>query len=146
MNNLHLLMQQNNLDLEEGLTEDSRLYVEHNQYGAEPNFGVVIFTEGILANEANTLVEAVQGRDVQGTIGGVKSIPQLDAMENPVLGPDGKPVPPENIPEGVVHVTNNALTFQIGPNQGKTASVSLRSVNTRILSRGVKNESGYTPY
>jgi flagellin len=118
------------------------------------------------------LVEAVQGRDVQGTIGGelafgegqyltaaegtsaegtvvqyiggVKSIPQLDPMGNPVLGPDGKPVPPENIPEGAVHVTNNALTFQIGPNQDQTASVSLPSVNTRILGRGVENESGYT--
>ena len=172
MNNLHLLMKQNNLDLEVGLTEDSRLYVEHNQYGSEPNFGVVVSTEGILGDEANTLIEAVQGRDVQGTIGGelafgegqyltaaegtsaegtvvqyiggVKSIPQLDPMGNPVLGPDGKPVPPENIPEGAVHVTNNALTFQIGPNQDQTASVSLPSVNTRILSRGVENESGYT--
>ena len=172
MNNLQLLMQQNNLDLEVGLTEDSRLYVEHNQYGSEPNFGVVVSTEGILASEANALVEAVQGRDVQGTIGGelafgegqyltaaegtnaegtmveyiggVKSIPQLDAMGNPVIGPDGKPVPPENIPEGAVHVTNNALTFQIGPNQDQTASVSLPSVNTRILGRGVENESGYT--
>ena len=118
MNNLHLLMKQNNLDLEVGLTEDSRLYVEHNQYGSEPNFGVVVSTEGILGDEANTLIEAVQGRDVQGTIGGelafgegqyltaaegtsaegtvveymggVKTIPQLDAQGNPVIGADGQ--------------------------------------------------------
>jgi len=171
MNNLQLLMKQNRLSLEVGLTEDNRLFVEHEQYGSEPNFGAVVSTEGILASEANVLEEAVQGRDVQGTIGGelafgegqyltaaegtraegtvveyvggVKTIPQLDVNGNPLLGPDGQPLSPESIPEGAVHVTNAALTFQIGPNQGQKASVPLPNVNTRILSRGVENESGY---
>ena len=68
--NLEQLVTQNGLNVEVGLTEDGRLFVEHNEYGSEPTFGAVVSVGGLLSEEANTLEEAVQGLDVQGTIGG----------------------------------------------------------------------------
>ncbi len=172
MNSLSQMISQNRLALDIGLTEDNRLWVEHQLYGSEPNFGAVVSSSGILTRDANVLEEAIQGRDVQGTIGGdlaygegqyltaaegtraegtvveyiggVKTMPQLGPDGQPLLDPEGNPLPPEDIPEGAVYVTNNALTFQIGPNQDQKASVALPNVNTRILSREIENESGYT--
>ncbi len=68
--NLSQQAKQNNLKLEFGITEDKRMWVEHLEYGSEPSFGAVVGVAGILTEEANNLGEAVQGTDVQGTIGG----------------------------------------------------------------------------
>ena len=170
-NSLTTLANQNRLAINVGLTDDNRLYVEHKEYGSEPNFGAVFSAAGLLTEEANVLEEAIQGNDVQGTIGGelahgegqyltaaegtraegttvkyeggVKTMPQLDELGNPYLDENGRPVPPKNTAEGAVYITNNALTFQIGPNQDQHASIPLPNVNTRTMSRDIENESGF---
>jgi len=170
--NLQQMSAQNNLNVEIGLTEDKRLWVEHMEYGSEPSFGAVVSAAGLLTDEANVLEESVQGTDVQGTIGGelahgdgqfltgargskaeglvveytggVKTQPQVDEAGNPIMGDDGKPVGPAQIAEGAVYVTNNSLNFQVGPAQTQTAKISLPNINAHSLARGVKNDSGYT--
>lgn len=201
--NVEQLVAQNGLNLEVGLTEDGRLYAEHIDYGSEPTFGAMVSVEGLLTEEAGKLEEAIQGLDVQGTIGGelaygagqyltaaqgtradgltiqytgeVKTEPQVDEFGNPVmyneldeegnivgvpkldeegnimLDSEGNPImdmsprpaPPVDATEGFIYVSNNALNFQIGPNQGQTVSIDLPSVNTQTLARGVENESGF---
>jgi len=68
--NVEQLISQNNLNVEVGLTEEGQLFVEHNEYGSEPTFGAVVSVAGFLTEEANVMEEAVQGLDIQGTIGG----------------------------------------------------------------------------
>jgi flagellin len=145
--------------------------VEHREYGSEPSFGAICSIAGILTDEENVLQEAVQGVDVQGTIGGelahgegqyltaakgtraegttikyeggVKTRPQVDELGQPLLDENGVPLPPVSVTEGSVYVANNSLNFQVGPNQNQTASVSLPNVNTHVLSKMVPNDSGY---
>jgi len=45
--------------------------------------------------------------------------------------------------DGYVHITQNALSFQIGPNQVQNSKFSLQSVNPEELARSVENESGF---
>lgn len=45
--------------------------------------------------------------------------------------------------DGYVHITQNALSFQIGPNQVQNSKFSLQSVNPEELGRGMENESGF---
>jgi len=172
LRNLQVLVDQNGLKLDIGLTEDKRLFVEHKEYGSEPSFGAMVSADGLLTEEANQLQEAVQGTDVQGTIGGelaygegqfltaaegtkadgltieysggVKSAPVLDDQGNPVLGPDGKPVQAQDMTEGHAYVTNNSLNFQVGPSQNHTARIDLPNLNTHTMSRGIDNDSGFT--
>lgn len=172
LRNLQLLIDQNGLKLDVGLTDDKRLFVEHQEYGSEPSFGAMVSVDGLLADGANELQEAVQGMDVQGTIGGelaygegqyltgakgtdaegltvqysggVKTQPQLDAQGNPILDENGQPVPPEAMTEGHVYVTNNSLNFQVGPGQDMAARIDLPNLNTHTMSRGVDNDSGYS--
>ena len=44
---------------------------------------------------------------------------------------------------GSVYVAQNSLKFQVGANQGQTVGLSVGSVNTDILSRGIQNKSGF---
>jgi len=44
--------------------------------------------------------------------------------------------------DGYVHLTQNSLAFQIGPNQGQQRKVSVSSVNPELLANDVKNEKG----
>ena len=168
--NLQQMVTQNNLKLEVGLTEDNRLFVEHTEYGSEPTFGAVVSVEGLLTDEAHSLEEAVQGLDVHGTIGGelahgdgenltaakgtkadgltiqytggVKGSVKFDDNGEPVLNENGEQVM-EDVMEGAVYVTNNALSFQVGPQQDQTARIALPNINTHQLSRGIDNDSGY---
>ena len=172
LRNLQVLIDQNGLQLEVGMTEDSRLFVEHQEYGSEPSFGAMVSADGLLTEEANKLQEAVQGSDVQGTIGGelaygegqfltaaqgtkadgltveykggVKSMPQVDAQGNPILDANGQPLEAQEMVEGNAYVTNNSLNFQVGPSQNHTARIDLPNLNTHTMSRGIDNDSGYT--
>jgi flagellin len=45
---------------------------------------------------------------------------------------------------GRVAVTQNSLVFQVGGNAGQTTRLSLVNTNTRVLGRGLVNESGFT--
>ena len=171
LRNIQQKIEQNSLNLDIGMTDDGRFFVEHREYGSEPSFGIIASIAGILTDEENVLQEAVQGIDVQGTIGGelahgegqyltaakgtraegttikyeggVKTQPQLDAAGNPMVDENGVPYPPMETTEGSVYVANNSLNFQVGPNQRQTAAVSLPNVNTHVLSKMVENDSGY---
>jgi flagellin len=60
----------------------------------------------------------------------------------------GNKITPENAgPDaesaGRVAVYQNSLQFQIGPNAGQNARVSLINTNTRVLGRGVVNDAGF---
>ena len=171
VNNLQQMTSQNNMSLEVGTTEDKRLWVEHTAYGSEPSFGAVISEAGLLTEEANSLAESVQGNDVQGTIGGelahgdgrflsaaqgtkaeglvveyvggVKTKPQTDAEGKPVVDAEGKPASPEDMVEGAAYVTNNSLTFQVGPAQEQWARIDLPNINSNTISRDVENDSGF---
>jgi len=162
---------QNNLDLSLGVTEDGRMWVEQNQYGSEPSFGAVVSAAGILTDEANSLAEAIQGTDIQGTIGGelaygdgqyltgaegtkseglvmqytggIKVEVGTDAEGNPILDENGQPAEVQEKAEGAVYVTNNALNFQVGPSQNQTARVSLPNINSHSLGQRVVNDSGF---
>ena len=46
--------------------------------------------------------------------------------------------------EGYVHVTQNALVFQIGPNHKQTVAFSAGDLRTEQLARDVDNESGFS--
>ena len=171
LRNIQQKIEQNGLELEMGVTEDSRFFVEHKQYGSEPSFGAICSIGGLLTEEGNVLQEAIQGNDLQGTIGGelahgegqyltaakgtkadglvvnydggVKSIPQVDEAGQPILNEDGTPVGPTDVIEGAVYVANNSLSFQIGPSQNQTASINLPNINTHTMSTRVDNESGF---
>ena len=45
--------------------------------------------------------------------------------------------------EGFVHVTQNSLSFQVGPTRGQQVKVSLIDAKTDRLSMNIPNESGY---
>jgi len=171
LRNLQLLADQNDLKVNVGLTEDKRMFVEHQEYGSEPSFSAMVSVGGLLTSEANQMEESIQGNDVQGTIGGemaygegqfltaaknskadgltveytggVKSTPKVDAQGNPAVDAEGKPLPPEGTIEGTVIVTNNSLHFQVGPGQGMGSRIDLPNMNTHTLSRGIENDSGF---
>ncbi|MCZ6645002.1 MAG: flagellin [SAR324 cluster bacterium] len=45
--------------------------------------------------------------------------------------------------EGRVHVSQNSLSFQVGPTKDNQVRISLLNVNTQQLARGVLNENGF---
>jgi flagellin len=45
--------------------------------------------------------------------------------------------------EGYVHVTQNSLSFQVGPTRGQQVRISLLDSKTDRLATGIKNESGF---
>jgi flagellin len=45
--------------------------------------------------------------------------------------------------EGYVHVSQNSLSFQVGPTRGQQVRISLIDAKTDRLATGVKNESGF---
>ena len=45
--------------------------------------------------------------------------------------------------EGFVHVSQNSLVFQIGPNEGQLRRISVDSINPEELSKGVENSSNF---
>lgn len=171
LRNMRGMVEQNGLMIDVGLTEEGRLFAEHQEYGSEPSFGAIASVAGILTDEENVLLEAIQGNDVQGTIGGelahgegqyltaakgtradglvikyeggLKTVPQVDENGQPRLDESGNPLPPKDSMEGAVYVANNALNFQIGPNQNQTASINLPNINTNVMSQRVANESGF---
>ena len=48
-----------------------------------------------------------------------------------------------DVVDGNVHVSQNSLAFQIGPNQGQLRRISVQSIDPEHLSKGVVNESSF---
>lgn len=159
---------QNGLDLTVFLTPDNTLFVRHNGYGKKNTFQASSSIEGALSEEENVMEKAMPGVDIVGTIKGVAARGQgqilfgIKGDENtdglavrysgPLVliqeeGPDGLPIyerqPREGI-AGVVHVYNNALNFQVGPNPGQFITQAMPLVEPRFLGRGVGTDSKVT--
>jgi flagellin len=135
---------------------DNTVELVHNQYGSKYRFAVSSSTAGFLSKESLTMEQSMGGQDVMGTVGG-----QFASGEGRVLtGGSGTRVDGlkvlytgdvvtevgagEGAPAaGRVSVYQNSLVFQVGPNPGQSAAVSLLNTNTRNLSRGVINEAGF---
>jgi flagellin len=149
-------VEDNGLNVTLSVTEDGRLMIRHDEYGSAPSFSVASKTAGVLSEEAGQMTSALAGKNVQGTIGG-----HVTTSEGLVLtGADGTPVEGLQIrytgdtlteadagegdpAAGRVAVYQNSLIFQVGPNAGQAESVSLVNTNTRVLGRGLANESGF---
>ena len=48
-----------------------------------------------------------------------------------------------DVVDGKVHVSQNSLAFQIGPNQGQLRRISVQSIDPEHLSKGVVNENNF---
>ncbi|HKI99382.1 MAG TPA: flagellin [bacterium] len=144
-----------NVDLT--LNQDNTLSIVHRDYGSDHGFSVSSSTAGVLSKESRTMEGAVAGKDIVGTIGGEAAIGKGQVL----TGVEGTKVeglsvrysgnkvsdPGDDDPStaaGRVAVFQNSLVFQVGANVGQTVAVSLVNVNTRVLGRGVRNDSGYT--
>jgi flagellin len=146
----------NGLQLNMLVDEQGVLEFEHKEFGSAPNFSVSSATAGVLSPQSRVMVGATGGQDIEGVIGG-----EIALGEGQVLtGAEGTRVeglavryvgdlttPREAGPDapfaGRVAAFQNSLIFQVGPNVGQTTAVSLVNTNTRVLGRGVNNESLY---
>ena len=141
------------LDIEMIENDDGTLEFAHNKFGSDQGFSVSSSTAGVLSKESRAMESATEGSDIRGTIGGyvttgrgqnltgVDGTPieglQVRYKGDRVVAEDGDEV------SGRVAVYQNSLVFQVGGNVGQTVSVSLVNANTRVLGRGVDNESEY---
>jgi len=145
------------LDIDMIVHDDKTVEFVHHQYGSKYGFSVSSSTPGFLSQESLKMEQAVSGKDIQGSIGGqfasgegrtltggsgtrvdgLKILYTGNVVTDPDAGPDAKTA-------GRMAVYQNSLVFQVGPNPGQSASVSLLNTNSRMLARGVVNEAGYT--
>ncbi len=146
----------NGLNLEMNVLDNGMLQFIHEDFGSEPTFSASSSSAGVLSSQSRTMEAATGGQDIRGTIGGEVTIGRGQSL----VGAEGTRVdgllvrytgdvitPAEAGPEapiaGRMAVFQNSLIFQVGPNVGQTVSASLVNTNTRVLARGVTNESGY---
>ncbi|MCH8882426.1 MAG: flagellin [SAR324 cluster bacterium] len=146
-------MEKNGLDIVFEQDEDGAFMLRHNKFGSEFAVSASSSTAGVLSPEAREMVQAF-GQDIRGNIGGelatgvgqVLTGTEGTRVEDLAVRYTGeKTVDPDDEEEivGKVAVFQNSLIFQVGPNVGQTESISLLNTNTRVLGRGVVNESGF---
>ena len=144
------------LDIQMIVHDDKTVEFVHNQYGSKYTFSVSSSTAGFLSKESLTMQRSEGGKDIQGSIGGQYAYgdgrtltggagTRVDGLK--ILYTGDKTTAPDAgegaDTAGRVTVYQNSLVFQIGPNPGQSASVSLLNTNTRNLARGVVNEAGF---
>ena len=144
------------LDIQMIVHEDKTLEFVHHQYGSKYTFSVSSSTQDFLSHESLKMEQAKSGKDIEGSIGGQFASGEgriltggqgtrVDGLKvlytgNVVTAPDAGEGAPS---AGRVTVYQNSLVFQVGPNPGQSAAVSLLNTNTRMLARGVVNDAGY---
>jgi flagellin len=153
------------LDLDISLSPEGMLVVQHREFGGGSRFQAISSVAGVLSFEAGKAQQAMPGRDVRGTIGGEAAIGNgevlsgIEGNENTtglmvkVLGTAVRVTDQEgNVSVmrrheagdvGTVHVFNNAVAFQTGPNPGQRTTVALPNVSPQFLGRQVANASGF---
>ncbi|MDT8447657.1 MAG: flagellin [bacterium] len=145
------------LDVEVSLNEQNQLVVTHKQYGSGQQFQVSSTSSGLLSDEGGAVQTIDNGQDIEGSINGETTSGKGQVLtgssgtanvEGLKVGFWGRAGTDGDIPEGGVKigsvaVSNNSLTFQIGGNQGQTASVSLFDTSSKSLGKGVENDSGF---
>jgi flagellin len=137
-------------------TDNGAILIEHNQYGSDHTFSAASSTAGVLSEKGGIFQTAMRGKDLRGMINGEATIGKGETMTG-ISGnkkTDGLSVryhAPDNAPAiadggtnvGKVNVTQNALTFQIGPGQGQKVRIALQNVSSGTLARGVENLSAF---
>jgi len=130
--------------------------IEHNLYGSEHTFTAASSTAGVISKEAGSFVEATAGNNLRGTINGEPTVGMGEMMTG-ITGnqtTDGLTVSfhtndpnfaetEEGTVVGRVNVNQNAMTFQIGPNQGQKVNIAMQNVSSGALARGIDNVSGF---
>jgi flagellin len=139
-------------------TDNNSIQIEHNMYGNENTFSAASSTAGVLSEKGGIFQAALKGKDLRGTINGEAAIGKGETMTgisgnkktdglsvryHPTDQVQAQGVPAGGLNVGKVSVTQNALTFQIGPGQGQTARIALQNVSSGTLARGVENRSGF---
>ncbi len=139
---------------------DEVIVFRHRQFGSDPNFSVSSSIKNFLGQNVgvNETAFSIPGRDVEGTIGGspeVKYTETIDDViyeifnhsENRIAGMFKRDKSNEllvgDVVDGNVHVSQNSLAFQIGPNQGQLRRISVQSIDPENLSKRVVNESNF---
>ena len=124
------------------------LTLRHQKFGSRPSFELTSSEDGVLGAEENVKMVIQNGLDVQGTIQGegatgrghiLKGNWDNRQTEGLVLSYTGK----ELGEVGNVIVKQNALTFQIGPNQEQQAQILIENTGANTFSRGLPNDSGF---
>ena len=144
------------MDLKMEVHKDNTVSFIHNRYGSDYTFEASSKSAGFISDKSLQMQRSMGGEDIEGTIGGQfatgkgqiltgGSGTRVDGLKVLYTGDvttakdasDGAPS------AGRVSVYQNALNFQIGPNPGQNAAVSLINTNTRVLAQGVVNEAGF---
>jgi flagellin len=143
------------MDLKMIRNADDTISIVHNKYGTDYGFEASSKTPGFISDKSLQM-DRVLGEDIEGTLGGQfaqgkgqvlmgGSGSRVDGLRVLYTGdkvtPKGAGADAETA--GRVAVYQNSLNFQIGPNPGQNAAVSLINTNTRVLARGVVNDSGF---
>jgi flagellin len=132
------------------------IMIEHNNYGSQYSFSAASSTAGVISKEPGTFVTADNGKDLSGTINGEPTVGMGETMKG-ISGnvtTDGLTVrfhtddpnfapTEEGTSVGKVKVNQNAMTFQIGPNQGQKVNIAMQNVSSGTLARGIDNKSGF---
>ena len=165
-----------NVNVDIFLDAGGHFVVRHGDFGDEPRFSVTSSVAGILSTEANLANFAVQGKDVEGSIGkeialgdgqfltaveGTKAeglqirfTRELGERTEPVFDDEGKEVGLKIVEEtneelvgkpleGFVHVAQQSISFQVGPNNKQVTELSIDNVRTNKLGRGIANDSKF---
>ena len=130
--------------------------IEHNLFGSAHTFTAASSTAGVLSQQGNQFQASVAGNDISGTINGEATYGKGEIMTG-LSGnrttegltvrfhpSDPNLAPPEGGQSaGRIMVSQNALTFQIGPSQGQTVNIALPNVSAGSLANGIENQSGF---
>jgi flagellin len=146
----------NGIDATLTVSEDGIMTLTHNEFGSKHTLSVSSSTAGVLSDESRTMMSAMPGRDIEGNIGGEVAFGEgqmlTGAAGTKVQGLQaryfGDVVTDRDAGEdaeaaGRVAVFQNSPVFQVGALAGQQVSVSLSNTNTRVLGRGVVNDSSY---
>lgn len=152
MNALERQIKESGLNINVKLADDNRIRFEHNEFGSKHSFSASSSTAGLVSVQANTSIESNKGLDVQGRINGEEAFgdgqmltgkDDTKTISGLKVRYTGSQPDEKGAVVGSVSVFQNSLVYQIGANHGQTTSISLKSMNSNSLGRGVDNESGF---
>jgi flagellin len=146
----------NGLDLRLEVFEDGTIGFRHNRFGSEHTFTLSSSTAGVLSEQSRVMMSAVPGKDIEGTIGLEVAFGEGQVLTGaPGTSAQGlrlryfgdvttaRDAGPDVPIAGRMAVYQNSPIFQVGAQAGQVVAVSLTNTNSRVLGRGVINESGY---
>ena len=143
------------LDVKIEVDEAGIIGVQHMNKGADAYFEVSSSTAGVLSEQASGLSRVQNGVDIAGTINGEAAIgkgielrglvgnPNTDGLVVRFSGLSNGEAVPENAEVGLVTVSQNSLTFQIGGGAGQKVQIALQNLSSDQLGRGVGNMSNF---